>query len=164
MAIKGHKINEIPTDMLVLQKLRVIIQTAHNHSNMIKKKTGVSGAQLWLLQEVFDGAGIKVGDVAKKMSLKSTTVSNLIEILVNLGFLERFKDTKDQRIVRLKLTVKGTNLVRKAPKPTRGFLPDSLKLLSKNELKELDKSLDHLIEKITRLDSKLAMEPLPFTV
>lgn len=158
------KIEEVSADLAALQKLRVIIQTAHNHSNAIKKKTGVSGAQLWLLQEIFDEVGIKVGEAAKRMSLKSTTVSNLVESLVELNLIKRVKDSKDQRIVRLELTVKGENLVKKAPKPTRGFLPDSLKLLTKKELADLNKSLDHLVERIAHLNTKFAMEPLSFTV
>ena len=159
-----ESLDVIPMDMLVLQKLRIIIQTAHKHSSVIKKKTGISGAQLWLLQEISDEDGVKVGDAAKRMSLKSTTVSNLVESLIELNLIQRFKDKNDQRVVRLSLTSKGKALIKKAPKPTRGFLPDSLKLLSKKELTDLNKSLDHLIEQISQLDSNLAMEPLPFTV
>ena len=158
------RLHEVPMDMQVLQKLRIIIQTAHKHSAVIKKKTGISGAQLWLLQEIADEDGVKVGDAARRMSLKSTTVSNLVESLIELNLIQRFKDKADQRVVRLSLTSKGKILIKKAPKPTRGFLPDSLKLLSKKELIDLNKSLDHLLEQISQLDSKLAMEPLPFTV
>lgn len=160
----SKELDVVSMDMLVLQKLRIIIQTAHKHSSVIKKKTGISGAQLWLLQEIADEDGMKVGDAAKRMSLKSTTVSNLVESLIELDLMQRFKDQKDHRVVRLSLTAKGKSLIKKAPKPTRGFLPDSLKLLSNKELSDLNKSLDHLIEQISQLDGTFAMEPLPFTV
>jgi len=154
----------ITKNLIVLQKLRVIIQTAHQHSAKIKNKTGVSGAQLWLLQEVYDEQEIKVGDIATKMALKSTTVSNLIESLVELKLLTKTKDKIDKRIVRLILTAKGKKMVDKAPKPTRGLLPDSLLLMNKKELDKLDIALDSLIAQISHLDKKSATEPLPFTL
>jgi DNA-binding MarR family transcriptional regulator len=153
-----------PINMLVLKKLRVIIQAAHNHSDSIRKKCGIGGTQLWLLQEISDSPSIRVGVLAKKVSLKSTTVSNLIDDLEVQSLINKKRAANDQRVVLLELTEKGAQLLKTAPKPTKGLLPHSLECMKKSELTKLANSLDLLINSISHYDEKLGSTPLPFNV
>lgn len=153
-----------PLNILVLQKLRVLIQSAHHHSDMIRKKCGIGGTQLWLLQEINDTPNIRVGTLAKKVSLKSTTVSNLIDDLENKGLVEKKRVKTDQRAVHLTITDKGVGLLKAAPKPTKGLLPHSLENMKKIDLNKLANSLDILINEINGGDERLGKQPLPFNV
>ncbi len=153
-----------PINLLVLKKLRVIIQAAHNHSDSIRKKCGIGGTQLWLLQEISDCPGIRVGVLAKKVSLKSTTISNLIDDLEVQLLINKKRASNDQRVVLLELTPKGAQLLKAAPKPTKGLLPHSLECMKKSELTKLANSLDLLINTISHYDEKLGSTPLPFNV
>lgn len=153
-----------PINILVLKKLRVIIQAAHNHSDSIRKKCGIGGTQLWLLQEISDCPGIRVGVLAKKVSLKSTTISNLIDDLEVQLLINKKRAPNDQRVVLLELTPKGTQLLKAAPKPTKGLLPHSIECMKKSELTKLSNSLDLLINTISHYDEKLGSTPLPFNV
>lgn len=153
-----------PLNILVLRKFRVIIQAAHIHSDVIRKKCGIGGTQLWLLQEINDFPDIRVGVLAKKVSLKSTTVSNLIDDLENKELVCKKRVKSDQRAVHLEITLKGMELLRAAPKPTKGLLPHSLENMKKGELVKLSSSLDKLIDEVSSCDERLGLQPLPFNV
>lgn len=165
MSTKKRSIpKECDPSLVALQKFRVIVQHAQNHSALIKKKTGISGAQLWLLQEVADAPGARVGEIAFKMSLKSVTVSNLLEPLLASGVIKREQDDKDRRVVRLHLSPKGRQLLAKAPQPTRGILPATLQSLDSKSLKNVDHALGLLLEGLSSARAKYALQPLPFNV
>ena len=150
--------------LAALQKFRVIVQHAQAHSSLIKKKTGISGAQLWLVQEVSDVPGSRIGEIALRMSLKSVTVSNLLEPLLSSGLINREQDAQDRRAFRLYISLKGKRLLAKAPKPTRGILPDTLMHLDSNSLASVDQALALLVEKLSSARARHALEPLPFTL
>ncbi|MND01423.1 hypothetical protein D3C83_204090 [compost metagenome] len=57
----------------------------------------------------------------------------------------RRRDTVDQRVVRVFLTAAGERLVRKAPSPARGVLPDALEALPAADLRRLDRSVAALL-------------------
>jgi DNA-binding MarR family transcriptional regulator len=148
----------------ILKQFRMIIQSSQNHSLSIKKKCGISGAQLWVLQEISSQPQIKVGELARIMSLKSSTVSNLLESLEMNKLIIRLTDKKDKRQVRLQLSNSGVNLLKKAPKPSRGSLPESLSLLDKKTQKKLNEALSVLLETMGKVDHESALKPLPFTL
>ena len=152
------------TQLEILQKFRIIIQSAQKHSLNIKKKCGISGAQLWVLQEIAHQPLLKVGELANVMSLKQTTVSNLLETLEIKKLIKRLVDENDKRQVRLQLTPKGVILLKKAPKPSRGSLPESLSLLDKKSQKKLNEALSTLLETMEHVDQKSALQPLSFNL
>ena len=84
-------------DLAVLQKFRILVQEAQNHSDRIKKKTGVSGAQLWVLQEVSEQPDMTINQIAKKMAMNQSTVSTLADQLTQGGYLTQEPYIRDKR-------------------------------------------------------------------
>jgi len=68
------------------------------------------------------------------------TTSNLLDKLEKRHFVRRERQDADQRVVRLFLTAEGRETVSRAPKPTRGVLPDALIRLPHEELDCLKKA------------------------
>lgn len=130
----------------VLRRFRQVFRAAKLHFAAVKRAAGVSGAQLWVLSEIHDRPGIRVTELAGKMSLHQSTVSNLVEKLNNSGHLQRVREATDNRIVRLRLTAMGKRTVIRAPGPARGVLPDALEHLDRRSLKKLSTALDSLVD------------------
>lgn len=129
----------------VLKKFRQIFRAAKVHFRAVERAAGVSGAQLWLLAELYAQPGSRVKDVAAVMALHQSTVSNLLEVLSRRKLLVRKRDDADQRVVRVFLTAAGERLVRKAPGPARGVLPDALESLPPATLRRLDECVAALL-------------------
>jgi DNA-binding MarR family transcriptional regulator len=111
----------------------------------VEKRAGVTGAQLWALWELDQQPGLRVTDLAAAMALHQSTVSNLIDKLMRKRLIRRDRGDDDARVVRLYLTATGVRVVRGAPQPARGVLPDALEHLSPAALRGLDRQLTNLL-------------------
>jgi DNA-binding MarR family transcriptional regulator len=131
--------------LAVLGKFREVFRAAKLHFGSVHKSVGVSGAQLWALSELHEQPGLRVSDLAARLSLRQSTVSNMIDQLARAKHLKRERSDPDQRVVRLYLTPAGQKLIAKAPQPARGVLPDALESLEAKDLKKLDAHLEALL-------------------
>ena len=129
----------------VLGKFREVFRAAKVHFGSVQKSVGVSGAQLWALWELQQQPGLRVSALAARLSLRQSTVSNLIDQLARAKHLRRERSESDLRAVRLYLTRSGEKVVKTAPQPARGVLPDALESLKVKDLKELDVRLAEVL-------------------
>jgi DNA-binding MarR family transcriptional regulator len=147
-----------------LQKLRIVIRAAQRHSLWVEKQCGVNGAQLWIMQELADAPGLRVGHITARLAIAQTTTSNLLDGLVKKGYVVKTRDSDDARVVKLALSAPGLALLEAAPKPARGLLPEALAKLDGADLASLNAGLQGLLESIEDLDEGFGLQPLPFTM
>lgn len=149
---------ELP--LLVLKKFRLIFGTVRQHFREVEQTCGVSGSQLWILQEVLTAPHIGVSELAGKLSIHQSTCSQLVEKLVSRGFLTKERSKEDQRRVGLSITKTARKIVDKAPGPASGVLPEALGALSTKSLANLDAALAEVIRKLEIDDEQFAGKPL----
>lgn len=150
--------------LAVLKQLRIVVRAASGHSARIEKQCGIGGAQLWLLQELYEHPGLRVGEIAQRMAIHQSTASNLLDTLTKKGYVTRARDSKDLRAVKLYLTDSGRTLTEQAPMPARGLLPEALGRLDEKNLAALENALQALLAVIGDTDEHSALLPLPFTL
>lgn len=146
----------------VIEQLRVVLRIASVHSTRLEQATGVPGAQLWALHEIGSTDGLRVGELAQRLRLHQTTVSNLLNRLESRGFVRKGRSVDDQRVVHVHLTTAGRRLLKSAPGPARGLLPNVLDGLSPSQLRKVHDGLAVLVERMGGLDPALAGKPMPF--
>ena len=145
---------------LALKQFRVIFRSIKKHSQSIEKKCQVSGSQLWALALVAETPGIRVTELADKLSIHQSTASNLIDQLVHKKLLRRERAASDNRVVKLYLTEAGGSVVRQAPKPLRGLLLDALEQLPSEMLVQLNSRLGELLHAMKSRDENAGGIPL----
>ncbi|MDB5727945.1 MAG: MarR family transcriptional regulator [Noviherbaspirillum sp.] len=150
--------------LAVLKKLRIVIRAAQRHSTWIEKRCGLNGAQLWIMQELYEAPGLRVGEIADKLAIHQTTASNLLRPLERRGYLVKERDAQDKRVVKLVLSEQGMALLAQAPKPARGLLPEALRQSDAAELASLDAGLEGLLNSMCVVDEAYGLEPLPFNM
>ncbi len=146
----GHHYQQM---LAVLKQFRVVVSSLKTHYRDVQTATGVSGTQLWALYGIAVRPGIKVGDLARELAVHQSTASNLLDRLVELGYVERRREGNDQRVVTLYLTTQGKRVVDKAPQPAIGMLQQALMTLPETRLAGLH---DHLAELIRATGMKRA--------
>lgn len=144
----------------VLRKFRIIYGSARQHFREIEQTCGITGSQLWILQEVGRTPGIGVSELADRLSIHQSTGSQLVEKLVRRGLINKERSRKDQRRVGLGLTNEASKLLKNAPGPTEGVLPEALQALTESALLALDNSLIEVIGQLRMRNDKLANKPL----
>lgn len=79
-------------------------------------------AQLRLLWSVLHETGATMKEYSERLRVTRSTVTQLAERLVRRGLIERFHDTTDRRIVRLRLSPAGRRLMNAADRTRRETL------------------------------------------
>jgi len=146
--------------MEALQHFRVIFKSVKKHFHWVEQQTGVSGAQLWALATVVERPGLKVSELAQALAIHQSTASNLVDKLVKGRLARRERNDEDQRIVRLHAEPNGARLIKNAPKPLRGVLPDALSRMAESDLMALNAVLADLVSRMKVRDSTGKTTPL----
>jgi DNA-binding MarR family transcriptional regulator len=134
-----------PQAVRVLRQFRVVFNSVRKHFRATEKKAGISGAHVWALSVVNEQPQIGVGELARAMDVHQSTASNLLRLLVAGQLVAAEKDPVDKRAVRLAITAKGRRVLRSAPDPYEGVLPEALMGLKDATLKRLERDLAELI-------------------
>lgn len=152
--------NKRQLSVQVLKKFRIIFGSVRQQFREIERTCGVTGSQLWLMQEVDNTPGIGVSELAERMSIHQSTCSQLVEKLVLRQLIVKERSKEDQRRVGLRLTEEAVKLIKNAPGPAEGVLPEALNVLSMDVMHTLDASLEKVIAQLRLKDDKLAEKPL----
>ncbi len=144
----------------VLKKFRIIYGSVRQHFREVERTCGVTGSQLWIMQEIADTSGIGVSELAVRLSIHQSTCSQLVEKLVTSNLIVKKRSKEDQRRVGLWLSDEAINLIKKAPNPTEGVLPKALRNLPTETIQALDSAMEQLIEQLQITDDRLAEKPL----
>lgn len=140
--------------------LRTIFGSAKAQSREIENQLGITGAQFWVLAELGKQPGLRVSDLARLICIHNSTASNLLDKLERRGLIQRERTDQDQRVVRLKLTPAGTELLARAPQPVRSVVADALSAISTETLGALDRNLNELVARLKVKDSSSLLTPL----
>lgn len=132
-------------ELRTLQDLRTVVGSARQHDALVRRATGISGSQLWALDEVAHAAGITVNELAGRLALHQTTASNLVNALAERRLIRRSRDRRDQRVVHLHATAEGVRLLARSPRPCSGLLVDALRQIAAADLHKLAGSLAILL-------------------
>jgi len=146
----------------VLKHFREIFIQAKSELKDNVKKTGLSGSQLWIMQQIYNFNGISNSELAKNLTLHVSTSSILVNKLIKKGLVEKTRSQTDERKIVLTISSKGKLLMAKAPKSPEGAIPSALKKLSIEELEELNKVLTKFAKKMKVLNKVYKDIPLDY--
>lgn len=76
----------------------------------IREMEGLAPSHGDILSALFEYSSLTMKELAKKINKDKSTVTALVNKLLNLGYIERTRDLTDSRIVYITLTEKGKNL------------------------------------------------------
>jgi MarR family transcriptional regulator, organic hydroperoxide resistance regulator len=140
---------KIPRDEAVsgiMQSLRRIFKAIQDYSHEVSKKYGITGPQLWVIKTVSLDGRLSLGDLGKRMYLQPSTITGLVDVLEQKGYVARVRDREDRRVVKVQLTLKGQRLAKRAPNPAQGKMVYGLTKLKRPDLNLIFQSVQTLVE------------------
>ncbi len=146
----------------ILKHFREIYIQAKSELKDNVKKTGLTGSQLWIMQQIYNFNGISNSELAKNLTIHVSTCSILVNKLIKKGLVEKNRSSTDERKIVLTITSKGKQLMAKAPKAPEGAIPSTLKKLNIEELEELNTVLTKFAKKMKVLNKIYKDIPLDY--
>lgn len=114
---------------------------------------GITALQYNVLRTLYvrdaEGEGLSVGTIGSALVTDAPDVSRLIDRLEKLGHLERIRKADDRRVVRVRLTDKGFELVERIHTPLIAHHRALFSRISKSELERIAGDLGKLVEEIS---------------
>lgn len=99
----------------VLRLLRRINHATDLHSKHLIKATGLTTPQLIVLKSIQELGEVTAGTIAEHVSLSQGTVSMILDRLDTHGLIERYRSSRDRRVVHARLTEAGAQIVARSP-------------------------------------------------
>jgi DNA-binding MarR family transcriptional regulator len=150
---------DIAPSTRVLRQFRMVFNAVKAHFRLLEKHAGIGGAQVWALSVIKSHPDIGMNELAHAMDVHQSTASNLVKALVERGLIAASKNGADKRAVTLRILASGSRILRDAPKPFTGILPDALASLDTRTLARLEEDLGKLIAAL-EADERAANVPL----
>ena len=106
---------EIEQTTTAMNAVRSIVRALRVSSRMIEGRMGISGAQLFVLQQLAERPAHSLNDLAERTATHQSSVSVVVRRLVDHGYVSRTTSDIDRRRVELALTDKGRQVLTGAP-------------------------------------------------
>lgn len=129
----------------IIDHIRRVFQVVHEQSKKAKRKTGITGPQLWAIKVIKESSPVRVSDLARRMYIHPATVVGILDRLESSGLVVRKRSQEDKRVVKVELTAKGEKLVIDSPQVAQGLLVAGLERLTLKRLKAISSALDELV-------------------
>jgi DNA-binding MarR family transcriptional regulator len=105
---------------------------------LLLKDEDLSATQYNVLR-ILRGApdGLPCGEIASRMITRDPDVTRLLDRLEKRGLISRWRETKDRRVVMVKITAEGLKLLARLDQPVQEMHRRQLGHLGKDRLREL---------------------------
>lgn len=141
---------------MVMDSLRALVRALRISTRAVEKEIGISGAQLFVLQQLADAPARSVNELADRTSTHQSSVSTVVSRLVDRGFVKRAPSADDARRMEISITERGRQVMANAPRTAQMRMLDVLHRMSPEQRHALAQALEKLVR-----DAGFAGEPVP---
>jgi len=108
------------------------------------KTLGISESQGLIIRTLMEYNDMKVSDIAKRLDLSNSTVSGIVDRLVEKGVVDRKRSEQDRRVVMISLAKTHRQPLKKHFQAVCDRLNKATDLVSDQELDDIAKAIDQL--------------------
>jgi DNA-binding MarR family transcriptional regulator len=148
---------DAPHAARALDAIRRIVRALRVSSSALQRELGVSGAQLYVLQQLAEAPAESIADLARRTVTDQSSVSVVVSRLVERKLVTRVPSKLDARRAEIALTPKGRALLGRGPRPAQERLIESVKCLEPNELEALTHALERVVTTMGAAEESPAM-------
>lgn len=145
---------------VALDALRTIVQALRSGAGAAERRTGLSGAQLFLLQQLQSGPA-SINELAGRTRTHQSSVSVVVARLCRRGLARRRTDPRDARRVVIAISARGARVLQGAPAMPQERLIAAVSTLPAAERRSLARALGALARQVGPAGAKpvLFFEP-----
>ena len=119
------------------------------------KNTGLSMPQMNILMQLHYRGTCGISDISDRFDFSPAAASQLVDKLVQAGYLERAEDPSDRRAKLLTLSAKGRELINHGIEERYRWTDDLASTLNAEDQKKVADALEVLTEAAERLEEKV---------
>lgn len=134
----------------VAEYLRIITQASYNSVEERLEKYGLVKGQAHLLVLIRDNDGCTQKDLAEKLGVRYSSMSERLNKLETLGFIERSIDESNSKFKRIFITSAGKTAAVQSRRIQKEFENIMYKGFAKKDIKQLENYLEKICNNISK--------------
>ncbi len=151
----GHRVSPppIPTEIKpeidqILEAILYLYTESRRLTKELARSVDLTGPQLTVLK-MLEGLGdLSLSELSERIRAQNSTVTGIIDRMEREGLVVRTRSTEDRRVVKIKLTDKGSRIARGIAVEPMEILRDALSALSAGEMRDLLKILTKIARRV----------------
>ncbi|WP_224368994.1 MarR family winged helix-turn-helix transcriptional regulator [Hyalangium versicolor] len=129
----------------VMDSIRRIVRLLRVSARASERVVGISGAQLFVLQQLAEAGACSIGELAERTLTHQSSVSVVVSRLIERGLVSRRTSESDARRAEVALTPAGRTLLGRAPPMAQARLISGLRRMKAAERGALARGLLELV-------------------
>src|SRR5215831_12859175 len=142
---------------LAVEALRKLVRMLRDSAQAVEGRTGVTGAQLFVLRVLADHPGLSINELARRTMTHQSSVSVVVSRLVARGLVARVPAADDRRRLIVTLTPRGRLLHRDAPAVAQELIVEAVRGLVPGHRRGLADGLRALTEALGASGGRASM-------
>jgi DNA-binding MarR family transcriptional regulator len=138
---------------VVLDAIRRIVQVLRTSSREAETQVGLTAAQLFALQQLASLPGASVNELAARTFTHQSSVSVVVQRLVERKLVAKVISRDDRRRVRLALTDAGRAVLRRSPEPVQDRLIAGIAALPVSQRQVFTQALSSIAQVLAANDA-----------
>lgn len=123
------------------------------------KTTGLSMPQFSILMQLHHQGAFSMSQVSERFEITPAAASQLVDKLVQNGFVQREEDPKDRRAKLLNLTDKGKQLIQQGTEERYRWVDELTEKFSAEERVKISEALNIMTVAVKELESETIQPP-----
>ena len=125
---------------------------------LFAKSTGLSMPQFSVMMQLHHRGNCGIGDISERFDITSAAASQLVDKLVQNGFIKREEDPQDRRAKMLNLTSKGRDLIQRGIEERYRWVDDLAGKLTLEERAKVTEALNFMTRAAKELEAEQIQE------
>ncbi len=146
-------------DQAVRAWMDVFMHRSMSGWKQFAKSAGLSMPQFSILMQLHHKGAFGMSEVSERFEITPAAASQLVDKLVQSGFVQREEDPKDRRAKSLNLTDKGRELVRRGAQERYHWVDDLAGKLSAAERAKVSEALELMTKAVQELEADAVQTP-----
>jgi DNA-binding MarR family transcriptional regulator len=131
----------------VLNAIRRLVRALRLFDRQAQSKHGLSAAQMFVLYEL-EAEVLSLNELAERTATDQSSVSVVVQRLVDAGYVTRTPRKDDRRHVELRLTAKGRAISRRSPPPAQQKILDAIAALPARNRKTFAETFELFVDSV----------------
>jgi DNA-binding MarR family transcriptional regulator len=140
--------SELPSVLQFMQLLWAIVHGVERRSKRMTLDLGVTGPQRLVLRVAGLFPGVSAGELASILHVHPSTLTGILQRLIDVGLLVRTSDVRDRRRARLRLTARGARVNAMTRGTVEAAIAATLRRSSAAERSAAERLLERLAEQL----------------
>jgi MarR family transcriptional regulator, organic hydroperoxide resistance regulator len=140
-----------PVERRVLDAVRSLVREIRLASTSQRGRQ-ISAAQTFVLQTLLKAPGVRINDLAEQTATDQSSVSVVVQKLVDAGLVTKERSSADGRAFEVRLTTAGRAVAKRTPLAPQRRLVDGLQHMAPARQQALANLLEEWLEALGMLD------------